>query len=405
MKAPNYYLSEMNVSSKHGGGLTFMRVLGEDLEHFERFISPVQYPVKGFETIPHVTERELNLWKEPGDFVQRPMPRRFSRDYVSNQIKRALRLPNPKYINWDYYRKFYTEHLHRTIDLENGRFLVVPQDVHSVVLSNHLFKISRIPYATWIMDDNMLRFNADDRSFEYPYPQNYEREFEFHLQNAKHVFVISENMGRFYKNRFGIEYSVCFSPSGPPSVVQSEKNIGETIRLCHFGRIWKWPLDAVESFAERLEEVNATLDIFSHFPLEGSLLQNNRVQVKEPVDASMVGQAMVGYDAVTVFYGFKDEVRQWSEFNISTKMSECLASGLPSVFVGPQWGAMSDWAKKHGCGILIDDPASPSQMQQITRLRDANFKRTEVKKCLDASAKYTSVNAMKQVWKEGWSKV
>src|SRR5688500_9681321 len=101
----------MNVSSRHGGGLTLMRVLGEELEEFDYFISPLQYPVKGFDTIPQVKARELNLWKEPGEFTARPMPRRFTGDYVKNQVKRVLGVPNPEYINWDYYRKFYTKYL------------------------------------------------------------------------------------------------------------------------------------------------------------------------------------------------------------------------------------------------------------------------------------------------------
>ena len=383
-----------------------MRILGDDLDEFDYYISPVEYPVKGFDTHSRVKERELNLWENPGDFAQRPMPKRFSKDYVKNQVKRVLRFPNPKFINWDYYRKYYTEHLIKNIDLQNARFLVVPQNVHSVILCNHLFRLFGIRYATWVMDDNILRYDSASRTFNYPYPKDYQRQFKFHLQNAKHVFVISENMGKFYADRFKVDSTVLFSPSDHSADVSSSgRTHGGAIRLCHFGRVWLWPLDAVERFSEKLEEMNATLDIYSHYPLEGRLKENGRVHIKEPVEGSQVKKAMAGYDAVTIFYGFNDAVRPWSQFNISTKMSECLASGLPAVFVGPEWGAMTDWVKKHQCGILITDPRSPAQMQQITKLRDVKFREEAIKKCIEVSEKYTSVRAMRKVWQEGWSRV
>lgn len=396
----------MNVSSKHGGGLTLMRILGGDLDEFDFFISPVEYPVRGFDTISQVKERELNLWENPGDFSPRPMPKRFSADYIKNQIRRVLRFPNPKFINWDYYRKYYTDHLSKNLDLTNGRFLVVPQNIHSVILSNQLFLHAGIRYATWVMDDNILRYDPAGRTFHYPYPKDYQRQFKFHLQNAKHVFVISENMGRFYREKFGVDSTVLFSPSDHSGDISArESNYGLPIRLCHFGRVWEWPLDAVELFAARLEELEATLDIYSHYPLKGALKDNRRVSIREPVEGFQVKKAMAGYDAVTIFYGFSDAVRPWSQLNISTKMSESLASGLPAVFVGPEWGAMSDWVKKHQCGILITDPRSPAQMQQITKLRDSKFREDALRNCIAASEKYTSVRAMRKVWQEGWDKV
>ena len=402
----NYYISEMNISAKHGGGLTLMRVLGNDLAGFKYFISPIQYPLKGFEAIEDVTSRELNLWENPGDFQPRPMPRRFSTDYLLSMAKRILNIPNPRYINWDYYRKFYTTYLEKTIDLKNGRFLTVPQNAHSVIISNHLFKRFQIPYATWMMDDNLLRFNSSTKTFEYLYPKGYEVEFGYHLQNAKHVFVISDNMGQFYKDKYGIDYSVLFSPANPTheaTPVKQQHN--HQMRFCYFGRLWKWPLDAAERFAANLELLDATMDIYSHLPLEGVLKDNKRVRIQPTVDGPDVIKKMAEYDAVTIFYGFNDDVRHWSELNISTKMSECLASGIPSIFVGPGYGAMSKWVRKQDCGLLITEPENEGQVQQIIKLRDFKFRSQIIKKSLEASEKYTSVDAMRKVWRHGWSKV
>jgi hypothetical protein len=47
----DFYLSEMSVSDKHGGGLTLQRILGADLEDIDSFIHVNRFatdlPVKG----------------------------------------------------------------------------------------------------------------------------------------------------------------------------------------------------------------------------------------------------------------------------------------------------------------------------------------------------------------------
>jgi hypothetical protein len=177
------------------------------------------------------------------------------------------------------------------------------------------------------------------------------------------------------------------------------------LRLCHFGRIWKWPLDAVEKFASRLEELNAELDVYSFYELEGPLRNNNRVKVRKPVSGNEVLDKMQEYDAVTIFYGYDPEVRHFTELNISTKMSECLASGLPTLFIGPEYAAMTRFARTHGCGIVITDISDGQILQAIDQLRQGKSKHQVIEKQLSVARTFTSTNAMKRVWKDGWNKV
>lgn len=401
-----YYLSEMPISDKHGGGLTLIRVLGDELFQFTNVISPIQFPLKGFDHIRGLDSVEIRLWEEPGDFVKKEMPSRFSTDYFINQLKRLVGSPNTRYVNWDYYRVVYTKYLAKRIELEDSGFLVVPQNVHAVLVCNQLHRNFGIRYVTWMMDDHLMQLDAKTKEYRYPYPDNFEQAFKYHLKNACHVFVISSNMGEFYKRRFGVDSTVLFSPADPvEQPVLRKPGLTDTMRFCHFGRVWKWTEDAVERFALQLESLNATLDIYSHFPLEGALKFNPRVFVKEPVGGDEVIERMRDYDAVTIFSGFKDDVRHLTEFNISTKMSECLASGLPTLFIGPDYGAMAVWAKQHNCGLIISEPECKEQLRQINRLRETEFRNDLVTTSLLVAKKYTSVKEMKSVWRLGWEKL
>lgn len=383
-----------------------MRILGDEINLVRNLISPIRYSVAGFENIAELEERDMKLWLTPGDFVQKQMPARLTKQYVKNQILRFLSMPNPTYINWDYYRTVYVDYLRSKIDLANARFLVVPQQVPSVILANQLHRLCKVPYASWMMDDHLLRYDHETGSYGYPYPENYEKEFGYHLRNAKHVFTISPELSAFYKKRFGVDSTVLFSPADPVvKPINSAKGRENSLRFCHFGRIWKWPVDAVEKFATHLESLNGTLDIYSHFPLEGCLKENPRVFEKEPIAPGEVSSRMQEYDAVTIFYGMEDSVRPLSAFNISTKMSECLASGLPVVFVGPEYGAMTQWARKHGCGLILSEIDNDNQVRNIRNLNDSDFATSVALRCLSAAREFTSHQAMRKIWEHGWTKV
>lgn len=400
----NLYLSEMTVSQKHGGGLTLIRVLKDDLFRFDRLVFPVQFPVAGFENIAGLREREVNLWQTPGEHVGLPVPPRFSLDYFRNRVKRLLKIPNPAYINWDYYRTVFVNYLGRNFDLSSARILVVPQNAHSIVLANALHRRYKMKYATWMMDDHLLRFEPSTSKYEYGYPPGIEDEMKYHLQNASHIFTISENLGEFYRARFNTKYSVLFGPADAQPLVIAPRAATGTLKFCHFGRIWKWSMDAVQRFASRLEYLDATLDIYSHFNTDDVLLKNPRVRILPSVEADKVMDAMKQYDAVTVFAGFDHDVRHLTEMNISTKLSECLASGVPAILVAPEYSAMISWAKKRSCGILVTEPENESQLSEIAKLRDPSFVQDQVQNALHVSRTNTSVDAMHAVWRDGWSK-
>ncbi len=401
----NYYLSEMNVSAKHGGGLTLLRILGEGLYEFDGLIRLIGYDAK-FESDKSILNKEINLFEDPGEFRVKKMPPRFTKDYFTNQFKRVFHIRNPRYIERHYYERYYTEYLQGTcvVNFERDRFLIVPQKTQAVYYSNYLHRTYNLSYVTWLMDDHLLTY--DINSGEYTYPPLYEAEFAYHLQHAGHVFVISNKLGQFYRKRFGVNYTVLFSPANFTGYRKEFGGIPDrTLRLCHFGRIWKWTLDAAELLAEHLEETDAEIDIYSWYEIDGPLKKNPRVRVKNPVGENEVNNKLREYDAITILYGFKPEVRVYSEFNISTKMSECFASGIPTLMVGPEYGAMTEFARQHQCALLVTEPGNPEQWKSVNQLRDFGMREELLGNARKVAGNITSVSKMREVWENGWKKI
>src|SRR5215216_3274697 len=103
-----------------------------------------------------------------------------------------------------------------------------------------------------MMDDQVVHWQNG-----WIYPTDFEKEFKFHLQHAKHVFVISPIMSEFYRNHFGVKSNVLFSPTDPVGalIYESPDPLGP-IRICYFGAIWNWQKDALARLVENLEMLN-----------------------------------------------------------------------------------------------------------------------------------------------------
>ncbi len=109
---------------------------------------------------------------------------------------------------------------------------------------------------------------------------------------------------------------------------------------------------------------------------------------------------MRSYDAVVLPASFEPAVRAMSEFNIATKMSECLASGAVTLFVGPDYSAMGRFLEKHGAAVLVMDNAPSAVIGSIERLRSSQNRRA-VLESANLVQSQMSVAAMHGIWLKG----
>lgn len=344
-----WFLAEMAVSDQHGGGVTLCRTLGRNMEGFDGLFCLSDF----HEAVPRLSER-THKW----------MP--------VFRGARCRRLLGCRLSEWCF-RQSWAETLHARKcaarihsllpnDEPRPFFLVSPQSTLAIRTLDELKKLRALSYATWVMDDNWVKW---DPLGGWSYAPRVEALLRRHFQEADAVVTISEPMGEHYRQRFGIGYDVLFAPS-PYDEVAAPADFVPLRKLAYFGTLSIWPGDALARLAPLLPDLGYTLEIYSHHPLPADL-QHPGVLKLPPLNPEEVQAAMRKYDAVLLPIGFSTATASYTHFNIATKMAECLGSGAVTLAIGPEHAAMMRYLNAHDAGLRVFEP-SPSTLSEAFRV-------------------------------------
>ena len=392
----HYYLSEMAVSDKHGGGLTLQRILQEDLKRFDAFFHLTRFATDQCTIINELKNKQVNL-HEFYQVVQLAPPS--LRYYCSRAVAKLRR---QSWFEWERDQRVRqaaaaAAHILDNFDLRQSSWLVVPQNIPSVLVMNRVFRSRPVDYITWLMDDHVIKWSNG-----WYYPHGFEAEFAFHLRHARKVVVISPAMARLYRDRFDVDAEVLFSPADRvcSPVYQSSNPVGP-VRLCYFGAIYWWQCDALERLVTQLAVVDATLDLFSlHDP--PAQFRSPRVSVRPPVPAKEVMSRMRGYDGVVIPASFHEDQRNLTELNIATKMSECFASGTVPVIVAPAYAAMAQFAREYGGAVIVSDFDDPVQVSALRNLKARDLREHILGQARRVAETVCSTSAIRSTWNRVW---
>ena len=107
---------------------------------------------------------------------------------------------------------------------------------------------------------------------------------------------------------------------------------------------------------------------------------------------------MRGCDAVVLPISFTEKMRHLTDFNIATKMSECLASGTPTLIVGPERAAMIRQLRPHSAALFHTDPSPEALSPVIARLRDPGIRQRLLLNASRLVRDELSTNQMRRRW-------
>ena len=386
-----YYLSEMAVSDSHGGGLTIQRILGNDLLEFDRFIQFTDFAERVAPIVDRLAGRKVTL----NDHCK------IWTSGIRWRLDKGMERLNVRIFDqWskDQWIRKMAVHIVDHFTPENCIWLVVPQNIFAVRVMNEVQRRKPVRYVTWVMDDHIVRWKG-----RWHYPKRFESEFRFHLCRAEKVFVISPTMGQLYRDRFGVDSEVLYGPAdvAEPPVIQSPTPDRE-VRLAYFGSIWDWQHDALKRLVDHLDKIDAILDlyVFREPPAE---LMSPRVVLRSPVRGEEVLSRTREYDGVVIPAGFGDNLRHLTELNISTKLSECYASGTVPVIVAPAYAAMSRFAKEQGGALVISDFDDPAQIDALRKLKVSEMRAQILREAHRVADAHCSLAVMRRRWTQAWS--
>jgi glycosyltransferase involved in cell wall biosynthesis len=380
----DFYLSEMAVSDLHGGGLTLQRVLGNQLNDIPCFIH-----VNRFATDLPVSEnfagKSINL------------PSSWDSDKVRKVLGRTLSAKISKT------PAMIRQHARYAATVINNKFkrnqelcaLVCPQGANAIYTLHELQKHRPVKYITWVMDDHIIEF-ADG---SWRYPRYIEPILAEHLRKAEQVFVISPAMQEFYKSRFGVQSTVLFGSSNVAESAQEYSvNINKPLRIGYFGAVANWQRDALIAVADALKGTDTELHIYSGVNELPGDLQVDEVHFNGRLAPNEVQTTMHNYDALLLPISFKVELRNMSEFNIATKMSEYLACGVPIIAVGPAYSAMIKYLDEHKAAITVSSTQKEDIVNAISLLRDQKQVSHILKNAQDLVKSEVSTEPMLKKW-------
>lgn len=377
------YLSEMSVSDRHGGGLTLQRILGADLGFIDKFYhvsrfaedyAPVDAIATRSRTFPFWAEKDTTrLWigfRPSGWLARRLWLQSLHCGALVNTILSEVDRRKPL------------------------RVLTCPQGVLSLLAMRHLRRAGNVKYVTWLMDDHLLRYQNGN----WEYPSGVRKLMGDHLRAATQVLVISPSLGEFYRREFGVDYKVLFGPADQLEEPMWHAPSIHRARLGYFGNIGEWQLDGLAKLSHLLPCANATLDVFSAISQLPPSLQLPGVRLRGQVGSRAVIQEMRGYDAVVVPIGFSDSLRHLSEFNIATKMSECLASGTATLVVGPKHAAMVNFLEPYKAAWIETALTPGSFAANVSSVLSLQSRMERLANARDLVRRALSTTAMRDTW-------
>lgn len=379
----DFYLSEMSVSDLHGGGITLQRILGEELGNIKRFIHPSRFARDLLPNERILPRSEFLLSRFELNTTRRLINKPSAFCYESSIVKL-----------WHAYRC--AAKIDRLFEASKClTALVCPQSEVSVWIIEFLKRRRAVKYITWVMDDHVVRY----RSGRWEYPDKFRKTFQRHLKEASSTFVISPVLRDFYEHEFGVTSEVLFSPAehvGEPSYMAPSQD--KRLMIGYFGSVGAWQREALAQFAAALRAGRDCLHIYSGESRLPQALHLPTVEFKGALAKESVRKTMRQYDAVLIPACAGDAERHLTEFNIATKMSECIASGTVTIVLGPAYAAMVRFLETTGAACIITERNLADWPRIADLLRDADYRR----RLLDAARELVLTELSSKSMRERW---
>lgn len=354
---PSIFLSEMSALPFLGGGVTLNKIIGEKTNRFSAYIKCYHHKSQTF-PIYSSGKSICAPYPENPSILTKILGCRISCFIRYSSVLRSL-----------YAKKIASQSLHALKNIiPSSRFLVCPNSEFSLNVFDQIYRRYSNEYITWVMDDHMVRWTSSG----WIYPKKIESKFASHLKNARLVYVISEAMAQFYKEKFDVESYVLFSPCEiihAPAVLNQK--LGGPYKLVYFGSVGRWQNDALEFLLPALSSGLAQIDIYTRSPdlLPESFRSLSTCRVCAPIAPTYIPQKSIEYDAMVLPISFKDDLKNMSFFNVATKFCDCIGAPIPTIIIGPADSIMVKHAKEYGAFLVVDknDPFAIQSVLAKTR--------------------------------------
>src|SRR5262249_48906708 len=125
------------------------------------------------------------------------------------------------------------------------------------------------------------------------------------------------------------------------------------------------------------------------------------VTFKDRLPAEAVPAMMRNYDAIALPVSFESSLRNMSEFNIATKMSECLASGTLTLVIAPTYAVMARLLEEKKAAVVVTEKSTDAIVSAVSRIGDPVCRQQILTAASEFVTGSLTPEAMRRTWEEG----
>lgn len=249
-----------------------------------------------------------------------------------------------------------------------------------------------IPIITYICDDYYF-LKEPKRFLDKLQLKLLQKKTDELFQKTVHLIAICEEIKTTYVNKFGTEATVIMT--GSDFEVENDIKIkSNPTSLSYFGNIRCNRNISLAEVGRALEEINQQEHTEYKLKIYTSEKDSNILSVLDGIESVQMCEFVIGDEFIKAFKSadvllhveaFDEESMDLVKNSISTKIADCLGSGIPFVAYGPEGIASINYLKKNNCAFVVSkQPVLKDKLIQI--INDDEIRMQEVSKALEVAA-------------------
>lgn len=249
-----------------------------------------------------------------------------------------------------------------------------------------------IPIITYICDDYYF-LKEPKRFLDKLQLKLLQKKTDELFQKTVHLIAICEEIKTTYVNKFGTEATVIMT--GSDFEVENDIKIkSNPTSLSYFGNIRCNRNISLAEVGRALDEINQQEHTEYKLKIYTSEKDSNILSVLDGIESVQMCEFVIGDEFRKAFVSsdillhveaFDEENMDLVKNSVSTKIADCLGSGIPFVAYGPEGIASINYLKKNNCAFVVSkQPVLKDKLIQI--INDDEIRMQEVSKALEVAA-------------------
>ena len=201
-----------------------------------------------------------------------------------------------------------------------------------------------------------------DKKFDFLYPKFHKKlisSFDNLMSHVSGCIYISEELKKLYEKKFNNDSIFIMTSSSLPKIRKELFSKNENKIVTYFGNLSNNRHKSIIEIAKSLQEINShfKLDVYGKIyskKVEQELQKCSAINYKGFLSYEEITNIIINSDLLIHAESMDDFYIKDIEYGFSTKLADCLASGVPLLMYSSDKLKSYDYLKKNACAFLVN---------------------------------------------------